>query len=80
VTKSILDTITEIISDMIAERGESVPALKQDTKISDSGLDSLDIAVLVVRLEEHFGFDPFVEVLDQYPHTLGEMAELYVHI
>jgi acyl carrier protein len=77
VTESFLKIITDVIRVMLVERGEAVPALQGDTQISNSGLDSLDIAVLVVRLEEHFGFDPFAEVLDRYPQTLGEMAELY---
>ena len=44
----------------------------------DSGLDSLGFAILVVRLEEVLGYDPFV-LMDEpvYPRTLGEFSEIY---
>jgi acyl carrier protein len=75
--QSVFDTIARVISSIHLERGEAVPELKPQTPISASGLDSLDIAALVVRLEEAIGVDPFKEALDRYPQTLGEMADLY---
>jgi hypothetical protein len=44
----------------------------------DSGLDSLAIAILGVRLEETLGFDPFTESDDvHYPVTLGDFIRFY---
>lgn len=52
--------------------------IDDDTVLLDSGLDSLAYAVVVTRLEEDLGFDPFV-IMDEpvYPRTLCEFVELY---
>ncbi|WP_201577792.1 acyl carrier protein [Psychrobacter immobilis] len=56
----------------------SVPELKDDTVLLDSGLDSLGFAILVARLEEELGFDPFVEMEDAvYPTTFGDFVSIY---
>lgn len=52
--------------------------LKDDTVLLDSGLDSLGFAILVARLEEELGFDPFVEMEEAvYPTTFGEFVAIY---
>lgn len=72
------ETIAQTIRSLLAERNDPLPELRPETRIAASGLDSLDVAVLVVRLEESLGFDPFQDVaLTRYPQTLGEMAALY---
>jgi acyl carrier protein len=44
----------------------------------DSGLDSLGIAILVARLEETLGFDPFSKTDETaYPVTLGDFIRFY---
>ena len=45
---------------------KSLPPLTDDLVLLDSGLDSLGIAILVARLEETLGFDPFTES-DEWP-------------
>ena len=72
------DTIVDVIQTILIERNDPVPALHPETQISASGLDSLDVAVLVVRLEERFGTDPFQNgAFERFPRTLGELADLY---
>lgn len=52
--------------------------LKDDTVLLNSGLDSLGFAILVARLEEELGFDPFVELEGAvYPTTFGEFVAVY---
>jgi acyl carrier protein len=52
--------------------------LTDDLALLDSGLDSLAIAILVARLEETLGFDPFTEAENAfYPVTLGEFINFY---
>ena len=42
------------------------------------GLDSLDFATLVVRLEQQTGYDPFRSGdQDRLPRTLGELISIY---
>lgn len=52
--------------------------LADDTVLLNSGLDSLGFAILVARLEEELGFDPFVEMEEAvYPTTFGEFVAVY---
>ena len=63
----------------IAEgNNQPLPPLTDDLVLLDSGLDSLAIAILVARLEESLGFDPFTEAEDvAYPVTLGDFISFY---
>ena len=63
----------------IAEQGQkTLPPLTDDLVLLDSGLDSLAIAILVARLEETLGLDPFTESDDvSYPVTLGDFISFY---
>jgi hypothetical protein len=46
----------------------------------DSGLDSLCFAVLVARLEDRLGVDPFTASDDvAFPVTLGDFVKVYEH-
>lgn len=74
----VYETIAQTIRALLTERNDPAPELHPETPIAASGLDSLDVAVLVVRLEEILGVDPFRDAgLTRYPRTLGEMAALY---
>jgi acyl carrier protein len=65
----------------IAEgNGRNLPPLTDDLVLLDSGLDSLAIAILVARLEETLGCDPFTDSDEMtYPVTLGDFIRLYEH-
>jgi acyl carrier protein len=59
---------------------KALPPLTDDLVLVDSGLDSLAIAILVARLEDTLGFDPFSQSADMpYPVTLGDFIKLYEH-
>jgi acyl carrier protein len=75
---SIKSTIISKLQ-QIAEEGEkTLPPLTDDLVLLDSGLDSLAIAILVARLDETLGFDPFTESDDiYYPVTLGDFIRFY---
>ena len=74
---------TAVISEIrqIAEHSKKgLAPLDDDLVLLDSGLDSLAIAILVARLEETLGFDPFTESDDlAYPVTLGDFIRFYEH-
>ena len=54
------------------------PPIKDDAALMEIGLDSLDYAVLVTRLHETLGFDPFTLSTDSfYPTTFGEFVGFY---
>lgn len=71
-------TIEAEISELLVQEGHEVPAFSDDLVLLESGLDSLGFAVLVTRLEENLGYDPFTELDDPvYPQTLGEFVGVY---
>lgn len=75
---SIRAHVISQIEQIAAENKKTLPPLTDDLVLLDSGLDSLAIAILVVRLEEALGFDPFTESDDApYPVTLGDFVRFY---
>ena len=77
---SVKATVIAEIQQIAADNKKTLPALTDDLVLLDSGLDSLAIAILVARLEESLGFDPFTESDDMaYPVTLGDFIRLYEH-
>ena len=58
---SVKAAVMSEIRQLAAENRKSTPDLTDDLVLLDSGLDSLALAILVVRLEETLGFDPFAE-------------------
>ncbi len=76
--RRVRDVVTREIVDLLAEEGHPAPAFTDDLVLLDSGLDSLGFAVLVTRLEDSLGYDPFTEMDDPvYPRTLGEFIDVY---
>jgi hypothetical protein len=56
----------------------ALPPLTDDLVLLDSGLDSLALAIVVARLEETLGFDPFTDSEDvAFPVTLGDFITFY---
>jgi acyl carrier protein len=60
------------------EHGKILAPLKDDLVLANSGLDSLGFAVLVARLEDTLGVDPFTAAEDAFfPVTLGDFVKVY---
>ena len=75
---SIKSTVLAQIKQIAEADQKTLPPLTDDLVLLDSGLDSLAIAILVARLEETLGFDPFTESNDVfYPVTLGDFIRFY---
>jgi len=75
---SIRTTILSEIQELAQAEQKPVPELKDDLVLLESGMDSLMIAILVARLEEKLGLDPFTESADVfYPVTLGDFIKAY---
>ena len=63
----------------IQNEGGVVPALHPETILLDTGLDSLGFAILVTRLEEELGFDPFsLSQEAYYPVTYADFLNFYL--
>ena len=61
---SVKLTIMEQMEQVAREQGKILPPLKEDLVLADCGLDSLGFAVLVARLEDTLGIDPFTAAED----------------
>jgi acyl carrier protein len=77
---SIKLTIMDEMARVAREHGKTLAPLNDDVALLDSGLDSLGIAVLVARLEDRLGLDPFTTSDDvQFPVTVGDFVKAYEH-
>jgi acyl carrier protein len=75
---SVRSTITLQFEQVASEQKRRLARLTDDLKLLDSGLDSLSFALIVMRLEEAFGFDPFDSTEDvRFPVTFGDFVRLY---
>jgi acyl carrier protein len=75
---SVKLTIIEQMEQIAREHGKILAPLKEDLVLADCGLDSLGFAVLVARLEDRLGIDPFSATEEAvFPVTLGDFVKVY---
>jgi acyl carrier protein len=75
VRNKIEDIFREVMIDTV---GIEPPTLTDNITLLDTGMDSLGFAVLVTRLEQDLGYDPFVMTNEAiYPTTFGEFVAMY---
>ena len=75
---SVRSTITSQFQQVAVEQERTLAPLDDQLKLVQSGLDSLSFAIIVARLEDSLGIDPFsaAEALD-FPVTFGDFVRLY---
>jgi acyl carrier protein len=78
VRKAVLQAIRETL----AAKGLPPPAsLDLSTPVDGTlGLDSLDWAAVIVRLEEKTGIDPFQKPVERELKTVRDLVELYEEV
>jgi acyl carrier protein len=69
--------VAEVLLEIFATKGLAQPQLLADTALDQLGLESLDFAQAVIRLEELTGKDPFATGDDYQIKTLSDLAVLY---
>lgn len=70
--------ILQAIEQIGKEQKKSLRPLTDDLVLLNSGLDSLCFAILVARLEDELGVDPFTMSGDVFfPVTLGDLVSAY---
>lgn len=75
---SIREVVETELEHLLAEEGVEIPNFDNSLALLDSGLDSLGFAVLVTRLDDKLGYDPFTLMSEAvYPSTLGQFVEIY---
>jgi phosphopantetheine binding protein len=73
---SVRSTITSLFQQVAREQQRTLSPLSDDLKLLQSGLDSLSFALIVTRLEDTLGYDPF-EAAERFPVTFGDFVRLY---
>jgi hypothetical protein len=75
---SARSTILSQFTQVAREQNRKLAPLSDDLVLMDSGLDSLCFAIVVARLEDALGFDPFGATEDaRFPVTLGDFITFY---
>ena len=75
---SLRTRIVEEFARVAREHGKTLAPLTDDLALLDSGLDSLCLAIIVSRLEDSLGVDPFSAADDaDFPVTLADFVRLY---
>ncbi len=79
-TEEAQATIIGVVSEILRDKGKTQPALDGETILLGGGLgiDSLDLAVVVIRMGELAGKEPFEDGFIDF-RTIGEMAQLYAN-
>jgi acyl carrier protein len=71
-------TIIDQMAEVAREHNKTLAPLRDDLVLLESGLDSLGFAVLVARLEDALGVDPFTSAENaMFPVTFGDFVKAY---
>ncbi len=75
---SIRSTVMSQFEQVAREQQRRLMPLSDDLRLLESGLDSLSFALIVARLEDAIGFDPFdTDEAVKFPVTFGDFVRLY---
>jgi acyl carrier protein len=75
---NIRSEIVNIFTHVAKDQSMPLAPLTDNLSLIDSGLDSLCLAIIVARLEELLGVDPFSSSEDiPFPVTFGDFVKCY---
>jgi hypothetical protein len=75
---SVRSKVTTVFEQVAREQKRALVPLSDDLKLLESGLDSLSFAIIVAKLEDDVGFDPFnSDEAVESPITFGDFVNLY---
>jgi acyl carrier protein len=78
-SRDALELVVAKINEVLVENGHERCDIVASTNIlHETPLDSLGLAIVVLRLEDATGKDPFVDGFQNF-HTVGELAALYAN-
>ena len=73
--------IIAAIQEIAAEQQVTLPPLEDGLSLHETGFDSLAFAILVARLEDDLGIDPFTISEDaSFPLTIGDFVMAYENV
>jgi acyl carrier protein len=73
-----LKTVKGVICTVIREQGGTPPEITESTVLlgGELPIDSLDLGVIVIELQQRFSYDPFKDGIVDF-RTVGELTGLY---
>jgi acyl carrier protein len=78
---SVKSKIFSAMNQIAEEQKVVLPPLEDDLPLNETGFDSLAFAILVARLEDELGIDPFTIADDAaFPSTVGEFVKAYENV
>ena len=78
---SVKSKIIAAIQQIAAEQQVTLPPLEDDLSLQETGFDSLAFAILVARLEDELGVDPFSLAEEvNFPRTIGDIVKAYENV
>lgn len=78
---TIRATIQDQMTQVAQQQSKTLRPITDDLVLLDCGLDSLCFAILVARLEDELGADPFATADDiQFPVTFGDFVQFYERV
>lgn len=78
---SVRSRIFDAMRQIAREQEVTLPPLEDDLTLHETGFDSLAFAILVARLEDDLGIDPFTIAEDKgFPSTVGEFVRAYENV
>jgi acyl carrier protein len=75
-TMPVRAQVTSMFEEVAREQQRKLAPLSDQLRLLESGLDSLSFALIVARLEEALGYDPF-DTAESFPVTFGDFVKLY---
>jgi acyl carrier protein len=78
---SVRSRIFAAMQQIATEQNVTLPPLQDDLRLAETGFDSLAFAILVARLEDDLGIDPFT-IADEiaFPSTVGDFVRIYENV
>ena len=73
---SVRSIVVSQFEQVAVEQHRTLARLSDELRLLDSGLDSLSFALIVARLEDSLGYDPF-DAVERFPVTFGDFVKLY---
>jgi len=77
-TLAIRSLITGVVRQVAVEHGRTLAPLTDELSLLESGLDSLSLATVVIRLADCLGIDPFESGnAIEFPVRFGDFVRVY---
>jgi len=78
---SVRSRVFSAMQQIAEEQKITLPPLGDDLSLHETGFDSLAFAILVARLEDDLGIDPFTLAEDaSFPATVGDFVRAYENV